>query len=239
MAYFRHPDYKPNTAGPFHVKTNAPVPAGVDWRAKGAVTAIDDQLQCGSSPYWSAVVSMEGAWAIAGNPLTNLSAQQISDCSGSYGNMGCDGGEMTSSFQYVIAEGSEKTTSYPYTGNDDTCEYKAAQVYARFSSYKVIPAGDEAAFTEALAMVPVATAVNAQDSGFQFYTSGIYNSTTCNQSEACHGIGVVGYGTNSIGDYYILKNTWGPTWGMDGYMLLARNAGNMCQIASQGTYIIV
>ena len=96
------------------------------------------------------------------------------------------------------------------------------------------------------------------DEGFPYYKAGVYNTTTCSEPPPNHGIAVVGYGVTKDGDqYYILKNSWGVNWGMQvshttpfpsiitlysllqGYMLLARNAGNMCGIASQGTYVIV
>jgi cathepsin L len=245
MSYFNHPDFhhyqrKHPSGESLYIKRSGPIPAAVDWRTKGAVTPIGNQEQCGSSPYWSAVVSMEGAWAIAGNPLTNFSVQQINDCSGSFGNQGCNGGFMTSSFSYVISTGGvERAEDYPYTGTDDTCTFNARKVMAKFSSFKNIPAGDEQAFTEALTIAPVASAVSAQDTGFLYYSSGIFDSATCNTTQPCHGIGVVGYGSNEQGDYYILKNTWGVTWGMEGYMYLARNKGNMCNIALDGSYIIV
>jgi len=249
MAYFNHPDFKAhhdrNSADRMGISADRlgisadSIPDAVDWREKGAVTPIGNQGQCGSSPYWSSIVSMEGAWAIAGHPLANLSVQQIIDCSSSLGNYGCGGGEMTYSFQYILNTGSETAEDYPYTGNDDSCHFNAQKIKAKFSSYKNIPEGDEAAFTEALAMVPVAAAVNAADNGFEFYQSGIYDSPTCDQTGPCHGIGVVGYGSNDQGEYYILKNTWGTTWGIKGYMLLARNKGNMCSIASYGSYIVV
>jgi len=182
---------------------------------------------------------MEGAWAIAGNKLIKLSTQQINDCSRTFGNEGCSGGLMTDSFEYILSVGgSESAEDYPYKGVDDNCTFNAKKIVAKFSSVKSIPPGDENAFTEALAMVPVASAVNAADQGFQFYKSGIYSTTTCNQLP-CHGIGVVGYGSNDKGDYYILKNTWTTDWGMDGYMLLARNKGNMCSIASWGSYVVI
>jgi cathepsin L len=247
MSYFNHPDFKKSTPHSHHLhqKRSSPrigsaaIPDSVDWREKGAVTPIGNQGQCGSSPYWSAVVSMEGAWAIAGHPLVNLSVQQIDDCSNDEGNYGCDGGEMTSSFEYIIKSGgAENAQDYPYTAVDGTCHFDAQKIIAKFSSYKVITAGDEAALTEALSIVPVATAVNAADPPFQFYQSGIYDSSTCNQPP-CHGIGIVGYGSNAEGDFYILKNTWGTTWGMEGYMLLARNKGNMCSVATDATYIVV
>jgi len=215
------------------------IPASVDWRSKGAVTPIENQGICGSSPYFSAVVSMEGAHQIAGNLLVSLSVQQILDCSDSFGNQDCNGGEMTFTYQYVIAVGGiESAADYPYlNGTVTNCSFSKSKVVAKFSSFVSLP-GDENSFTNALSIVPVGTVVNV-DEGFQYYTSGIYNSTTCDVSSPNHGIGAVGYGSNSHGDYYILKNTWGTTWGMDGYMLLARNQGNMCGIASDATYVVV
>jgi len=214
------------------------IPPSIDWRTLGAVTPILNQGQCGSSPYFSAVVSMEGAWEIAGNELVALSVQQILDCSGPQGNQGCNGSLMTNSYQYVItAGGIESAKDYPYqNGNQGACKADKSKFVARFKSYKALP-GDEKTFTEALAIVPVGTAVNADS--FQFYTSGIYSSSSCANLQPNHGIGVVGYGSLSGRDYYILKNSWGTGWGMAGYMLLARNQGNMCGIATYGSYIIV
>jgi len=181
---------------------------------------------------------MEGAWQISGKPLVALSTQQILDCSTSYGNQGCNGGEMTFSYQYVIGVGGiESATSYPYqNGNQGNCVADKTKFVANFTKYVELP-GDEISFTNALAIVPVGTAVNADD--FQFYQSGVYSDPKCNNLGPNHGIGVVGYGALSGNDYYILKNTWGTGWGMQGYMYLARNKGNMCGIATYGTYIIV
>lgn len=116
---------------------------------------------------------MEGAWEIKGNKLVALSVQQIMDCSGSFGNQACNGGEMTWSFQYVIAAGGiESEADYPYqNGNQGNCTFDKRKVVAKFTSYKELP-GDETTFTQALTIGPVATAVNAQDTGFMYYTSG-------------------------------------------------------------------
>jgi len=103
-----------------------------------------------------------------------------------------------------------------------------------------VTSGDENALTNAIAIEPVATAVFV-DSGFQFYSSGIYASPTCLNVSPEHGIGVVGYGDigGPKGQYYILKNSWGVAWGLKGYILLARNQGNMCAVATTASYVIV
>jgi len=221
------------------------LPANVDWRTKGAVTAIYDQGQCGSSPYWSAIESMEGVHVISGQgSLVALSTQQIIDCSNNdiYNNQGCNGGWMNASIQYVIDnKGIASAASYPYNSqngtSNPTCEYKVADKVASFDAYVNIEQTEEA-LTEALSLRTVASAV-AYDENFQFYSWGVFNDPSCGH-DIEHGIGVVGYGTFTNGtEYYILKNTWGTTWGMDGFMLLARNAGNMCGIASAACYAVI
>lgn len=212
-----------------------PVPAAVDWRTKGVVTPIKNQGQCGSSPYFSAVVSMEGAWALAHHPLISLSEQQIVDCDTL--DYGCNGGEMYDAFQTVLKEGGiESEADYPYTsgnGSNGNCMFNGSKIAARFKSYKLVDATD-GALVQALTIEPVASAVDA--SGFYFYTSGVFSWTNC--TNVGHGIGVVGYGATAQNvPYYILKNSWGTDWGMNGYMLLSRG-NNMCGIASYATYII-
>jgi len=95
---------------------------------------------------------------------------------------------------------------------------------------------DENLVTAAVALVPVATAVNALTTAFEYYQSGIFNAPEC-VGEAAHGIAIVGYGADAKGTkYYILKNFWTTAWGMDGYMFIARNGQNTCSIVSFVSY---
>jgi len=182
---------------------------------------------------------MEGAWKIAGNPLIPLSVQQILDCSSNQGNEGCNGGWMDWSFAYIIlCGGIESNFSYPYTGLQGNCQFNSKKVVAKFSSYVNVTANSEADLTIALTIAPVATAVNVVNS-FEYYSSGIYNDSTCTSQYVEHGIGVVGYGVLQGQQYYILKNSWSTAWGMQGYMLMARNANNMCGVANAASYVIV
>jgi len=229
-------DDLPNTAEEYDTRL---LPTNWDWRAKGAVTPIKNQLQCGSSPYFAAVVSIEGCHQTTTGNLVSLSEQQILVCSDNEGNQGCDGGEMTFSFQYVMQQGGIDTEScYPYTSNDSTaCQFKPNRPCcgSTVTSYVNVTPNSESALQNAVYLAPVATIVNADSTEFQLYSHGIFNLPNCTAEQANHGIAVVGYGVNGT-DYWILKNSWGTSWGMEGFMYIARNAGNMCGIADMPSY---
>jgi len=218
------------------------VPTSWDWRDKGAVTPIQDQGQCGSSPYWAAVGAIEGAHVISGQgTLVSLSVQQIIDCSqvSPYNNYGCDGGWMNVSFEYVQNnKGIDTNASYPYTAQDGTnCSYKASAKAAWIDSYVNVPP-NENDLLKAILICPVATAVMAT-TDFQYYTSGVFNDPTCTSEAISHGILVVGYGiTPQDEKYWILKNTWTTEWGMQGYMLIERGV-DRCGVADFLSYPVI
>jgi cathepsin L len=220
----------------------APIPSHVDWRDSGAVTGVKNQGQCGSCWSFSTTGSLEGAHVLQGNDqLVGLSEQQLMDCSYNYGNNGCDGGLMDNAFRYIIANNGDDTeASYPYTAQDGSCHFNAADVGATMSSYQDIPSGDEQALTTSAATVgPISVAIDAGQSSFQFYEGGIYYSSTCSSTALDHGVLVVGYGETSEGKYYIVKNSWGEDWGLSGYIWMARDRNNNCGIATAASYPVV
>uniref|UniRef100_A0A914P6U4 Cathepsin L-like n=1 Tax=Panagrolaimus davidi TaxID=227884 RepID=A0A914P6U4_9BILA len=223
---------------------NAYIPKAVDWREKGYVTDVKDQGDCGSCWAFSAIASLEGQHKRATGHLVSLSEQNLIDCSGPFGNLGCNGGEINNAFQYIDENhGIDTEKSYPYEQRQGKCRFKNGTLGSNETGYFALPSGDEEALKYAIATQgPVAVAIDAGNDSFQMYKSGVYFEPKCgNTSEDLdHGVLAVGYGSHpKFGDYWIVKNSWGEDWGDKGYILMARNKNNHCGIATRASFPIV
>lgn len=217
------------------------LPKSVDWRKKGYVTPVKDQGACGSCWAFSATGSLEGQHFRKTGKLVSLSEQNLVDCSTD--NDGCEGGLMDRAFKYVNDnDGIDTEKSYPYQAEDLKCRFKTVNIGATDLGFTDIKSGDEQALKEAVATIgPISIGIDANHHSFMHYSSGVYMEPQCNPKNIDHGVLIVGYGTDekSGHDYWIVKNSWGKVWGMDGYVLMARNQNNQCGVASTASYPIV
>jgi cathepsin L len=214
-------------------------PASWDWRDKGAVQAVKDQGVCSAGYAFAAIAAAESAWFIKHGVMFNLSEQNIIDCDTS--SSGCGGGLPDSAFLCVLDyQGGFFSTEegYPYVGEQGECNF--VQGPASLKDFMYVGGGNETLLQVTVYNNgPVACAVNASPPSFHVYSSGVYDDPRCVFWDTDHSVLTVGYGSNSDADYWIVKNSWGVKWGMEGYMLIKRNDGNECGIASSGVVPVV
>jgi len=217
---------------------NKKAPATVNWVTAGAVTPVKNQGQCGSCWSFSTTGAMEGAVFVASKQLQSLSEQQLIDCSTAQGNEGCNGGLMDDAFQYIISNGGLTTEDdYPYTATGpNTCNTNV-QLMSTCTGYCDVTSGSETALAAAVALGPVSVAIEADQNCFQFYSGGVLSDPTCG-TNLDHGVLAVGYGSDAGTPYWLVKNSWGASWGLAGYVWIAKDTGGVgeCGIASEPSY---
>ena len=203
----------------------------VDWREKGAVTPVKNQASCGSCWAFSATGSLEGGNFVANGKLISLSEQQLVDCDTK--SNGCGGGLMTNAFQYVMKKGLCTEEDYPYHAKDEDCKDDKCEAAIHIKGYEEVEAMSGAALKAAVSKAPVSVAVEADSAVFQMYTGGIVDDSACGTS-LNHGVLAVGYGEN----YWIVKNSWGASWGDKGYIKIAykETGAGICGINQMNSY---
>jgi C1A family cysteine protease len=213
---------------------SAPLKSGnVDWRTvTGAVGAVKNQGQCGSCWAFSTVASMETSYFLRFNKFVSFSEQQLVDCASSYGNHGCNGGLMPFAYEYIIDNKLTTESAYPYRGVQGTCRASSMTEKYGIDSFAQINPVDVNGLMAGLDQTVVSVAIEVQND-FMFYNSGVYHSTSSCGQQLNHGVAAVGYNSQSSDPYFIVRNSWGPGWGLGGYVRMALGSGSgTCGIAN-------
>jgi hypothetical protein len=207
-------------------------PDSVNWVDQGVTPPVRDQSLCGGDVAMVTAEAVDSLEAIHGVSQADTSIQQLIDCTAAYGGQGCNGADFVSGLKYIVAHGVMTNAAYgPYTASDGVCRASGGPL--RIRSYTQLPRGDCDALQAAVARQPVmaAVGVNSDTSvpGFANYSGGVLTDCGANPAPN-HSVLVVGY----TPDYWIVQNSWGASWGENGFIRLKR--GNTCGICEYAAY---
>lgn len=234
--------YEPNIWGYDDTVYTKQVPSHFDWRDEGHVSVVKNQGQCGSCWTFSTTGAIEAQVSIHNNKKVLLSEQELVDCSWIYANMGCSGGMVDRAFRYAKRFGLSTEDAYPYTAQNHMCKYKSLKDSTNKTFIQkwldVVPL-NETRLTETLYNVgPISVAIDASSKEFRFYKSGVFDK--CGYS-LDHAVLLVGFGTEDGQDFYTIKNSWGTTYGDEGYIKISRGVSSFgtCGVAMMPSFPVV
>merc|ERR1712048_801310 len=219
------------------------LPTSKDWR-KDIPIHVKNQGHCGSCWTFSTTGATEAHNYLATGKDVILAEQQLVDCAGAFDNHGCNGGLPSHAFEYLHYFGGQMAEAdYPYTAVDGKCVADVSKVAATVVDQVNITFMDEDQLHEAVGKYgPVSVAYQVA-SDFRHYAGGVYSSTVCKSrpEDVNHAVLAVGYDhdVKSGKDYWIVKNSWGTTFGVEnGYFWMERGA-NMCGVSDCASFPVM
>ncbi|KAJ3439954.1 cysteine protease rdl2-related [Anaeramoeba flamelloides] len=226
------------------------VPDSLDLRQDGMVTPIQDMGQCEGCWSFAIIAAIEGCVAKETDQLIKLSEQELIDCDyyPIIGQKGCNSGSTFKGMDWIIDNGGVTSLeNYPYVGYTNNCGGTSGSVSTITGYHQVINTEDSvktALFDEG----PLFCTVDAHTYKFQLYKGGLFYDSNCSakKSDLNHSMTIVGYGSDTFSNsdndydspsdkYWIVKNSWGTTFGDDGYVYMSRGSNN-CGILTEAYY---
>ena len=228
-----------HSARPMNLQTDAtPLPTSIDWRTLNAVTPIKNQGDCGACWAFSTIVGLEGLYALKNGTLKTFSEQNLIDCSTNGPNTGCAGGDPEAGYDYIRMIGVEYDSDYPFIAADEKCHKDLSLPRYQIKGYVQVTANDSDQLAAAVAKQPVSICIDGEDPDFLSYKGGIYTSSVCT-TDLGHCLAIVGYGSENGVDYWIVKNSYGTSWGENGYVRMIKQSGtgpDICGITLEAIY---
>tara|TARA_B100001287_G_C22643176_1_gene511213 strand:+ start:28 stop:1050 length:1023 start_codon:yes stop_codon:yes gene_type:complete len=204
-----------NDNEPFDQK--GPMPDSWDW-TEHIPMRVPSQGDCGSCWSFSAIGALESAYFLKYGKYKNFSESQLVDCSKSYGNDGCNGGEMNFAFEYLEDYGFETESDYPYVPQDSKCKYDKSLILGKIKSFVEVKSGVDNIKRALVFHGPLSIGIDASSWSFQLYHSGIYTNKKCSNKDLDHGVLLVGYGKYNGVSYWKVRNSWSQNWGIKGFV---------------------
>jgi C1A family cysteine protease len=195
------------------------------------VNPIKDEVTCPSGFLFSAVSAQESQWFLTNNVLYSLSEQNLVDC-----YKGCLPEDPYMAYEYVVQAQNGQfalDSDYPYKAYEGSCKWDPSKGITKVRAYITIREADEEDLLHTVySNGPASVMVDGSSLTFQFYTSGVFDEPTCSDVMLGQPLTVVGWGVSDGAPYWLARNSWGPEWGLTGYIWMSRNKKNQCGIAS-------
>jgi len=214
------------------------LPTNVDWRTKGIISTPKDQGGCGSCWTFSTAETIESYSALKTGTLLVLSEQQILDCTPNPndcgGTGGCGGGTVElASARIMTMGGLTQEKDYPYRSGDGSnykCDLTQFKPAVRVDNYFDLASNQANPVLVHVATVgPLSISVDA--STWSDYESGVFDGCNNQSPDIDHAVQLVGYGSDAkLGDYWLVRNSWGTGYGENGYIRLKRYATPPCGV---------
>jgi len=230
LLHLQHHSDKKRAYVPFQ---SLDLPETVDWRERNIITPVKDQGECGSCWTFGTAENIESYWAMKTGQLSDLSEQQILDCTPNPqqcgGTGGCGGGTAQLAMDKIVEMGGISSEwDYPYTsywGQGENCSFGHEMPAVKITGYVRLPENDQDSVLNAVASIGPQV-INVEASTWKYYETGIFDGCNKTNPDVDHVVQLVGYGPG----YWLVRNSWSPRWGELGYIKLKRESTAQCGI---------